>query len=72
MGGLLNGIGGLLTPSDEPEIEEPQGPSAMDAAMQAAIEKHAAAVKAGLVTDNQPRVTVARRTNGGAFGRRGA
>lgn len=66
MGGLFNGIGGLLKPAEEPEVKEAEGPSAMDLAMQAAIEKHAAG------KENEPRVTVARRASGGTFGRRGA
>ena len=42
MGSLLTGLNGFLKPADEMENEAGEGQSAMDAAMEAAIEQHVA------------------------------
>ena len=71
MGNLLNSLGGLFMAGEETEVEVPEGPSAMDVAMQAAIKERA---RKGATDDptDQPRVTITPSKNRDVFGRRGA
>lgn len=71
MGSLFNRLGELLTAKDEPEVETPDGPSAIDAALQEAIKKRARKGAPDDATD-QPRVTITPEKNRAVFGRRGA
>lgn len=72
MGSLFNDLGGLFkAAAKEPDEDMPQARSAMDIAMQSAIENRAAA-GAGDDPANQPRVTIMRGRNNNTFGRRGA
>ena len=72
MGSLLNGLGGLFkATAKEPDEDVPQARSAMDMAMQSAIENRAAA-GAGDDATHQPRVTITSDKSRSVFGRRGA
>lgn len=73
MGGILDGLGDILKPAEDPAIEADEGPSAMDLAMEEAIKKHAAenAAAAGEETSVEPPVTVVRsKSDSGVFGKR--
>ena len=68
MGSLLSGLGNLLKEDEPTETEVAEAQCAMDLAMQAAIEKHAARDE----PENEPSVKIVRRKSSGVFGRRGA
>ncbi|MFT5508444.1 MAG: hypothetical protein ACI89J_001519 [Hyphomicrobiaceae bacterium] len=68
MGSLFDGLGKLLKETEPTDSEVAEAQCAMDLAMQAAIEKHAARDE----LDCAPSVKVVRRKSVSAFGRRGA
>jgi len=71
MGSLLNRLGEFLKADKETPSDVPEGPSAMDVALQEAIRKRAVN---GTVDDpaDQPCVTITSEKGRNVFGRRGA